>query len=75
MGRLPTSIDMAKHKTDLTPVHWPHDYELVSYNEDAYGSPDGKTIQIGTKEQCDAQLKAIWRETPEYAAKCKVVKA
>jgi len=55
------------HKTDLTPDHWPHEYELLA--------PEGHPIQIGTKEQCKAQLKAIWRDHPEYAAKCKVVEA
>ena len=66
---------VSKHKTDLTPLHHPHEYELVSHNEDAYDSPTGKIIYIGTEEQCEVRLKDIRREHPEYATKCKVVKA
>lgn len=70
IGRLPTSIVMPKHKTDLTPLHHPHEYELTSHNEDACGSLTGKAIYIGTKEQCETRLEEVKHHDAEYGAKC-----
>jgi len=57
---------VSKPKTDITPDHHPHEYELLA--------PEGYPIYIGTEEQCKAQRQAIWDEHPVYATNCKIVK-
>jgi hypothetical protein len=58
---------MPKHKTDLTPVHWPHEYEVLA--------PEGHPICIGTKEQCEGKLEEIKHFDAEYGNACKIRKA
>ncbi len=68
---------MTHLKTDITPAHQPHEYEIIA--------PEGHPIYIGTKEQCEAQLDLICKmasqvglrhiKDPDYGAKCRIEKA
>ena len=64
------------YKTDLTPIHHPHEYELLA--------PEGHSIFIGTKEQCEERLRIICAmqeqvglrhaKDPDYGSKCSIRK-
>ncbi len=58
---------MSEHKTDITPIHHPHEYEILE--------PEDFAIYIGTEKQCEDRLKEIIYFDSEYGSKCKIIKA
>ena len=63
---------MPKPITDTTFNHHPHEYEVISCNEDVYGSE--KIIYIGTFEQCEERMNEIANFDCDYVCKCQVRK-
>jgi hypothetical protein len=67
------SLSNLMSKLSQTQFHHPHEYEIVSRNEDAHGKR--KVIYIGTFKQCQFQLREIRAFDYHYGQKCDIEKA